>query len=68
MTTGHVTGPRLRKFGDPQVLDRYDTRWLLPWKLVSRALSAGDLLFFHAATEQRQAVMARVLARRTGLR
>lgn len=67
LKTGAVTGPRLgEKWGDPGFFQKVDNRWLLPWAMVGRALAAGDLLFFHPASEVRQAVMARAVARREG--
>jgi hypothetical protein len=64
LTEGSVTGPRLGdKFNDPGVWSRFDSRWLLPWKLVGRALAAGDLLFFYPAYQVQQGLLARAIAR-----
>ena len=68
LTEGAVTGPRLgEKFNDPGVWERVDSRWALPWKLVGRALAAGDLLFFYPAYQVQQGVMARAIARSEGV-
>lgn len=40
----------------------------LPWKLVARALSAEDMLFYRGAEEMKSAVLARAIAKRTGAR
>jgi hypothetical protein len=40
---------------------------LTPFRLVGRALAAGDSLFFHAGQEQRAVLLARQLARSEGL-
>lgn len=68
LATGAVTGPRLgTKFNDPGFFEKVDSKWLLPWAMVGRALAAADLMFFHPASEARQALMARAIARREGL-
>lgn len=64
---GAVTGPRIgNKFQDPGVWQKVDSKWVLPWALVGRALAAADLLFFHPASEARQALLARNVAKREG--
>lgn len=68
LAEGSITGPRLgQKWNDPGVWNRFDSNWLLPWKLVGRALAAADLLFFYPAFQAQQGLMARAIARQEGL-
>jgi hypothetical protein len=73
MRTGRVTGTRFTKFEDSKPLElvRLPGKWdylLSPWRAVSRALSAEDMLFYKGAEEMRSAMAARMVAKREGLK
>ncbi len=78
--TGNVSGPRLQKLGDVGALDAVDTSKLSPAALARvaevavwamrqphRFLGAADAVFFNQASEVRQMLMARLLAKEKGL-
>lgn len=73
LRTGRITGARsLRaEAARPMELARLSGRLdylLTPWRAVGRALAATDTLFFRAGYEQRAELLARLVARREGLR